>query len=122
MNLKMKTETIFIRGLEREIIFHIGKNELDNFDVIDKGSMRDLWFHAKDVSSCHIVGEIPEDIQSNKKMRNYIIKIGALLCKQNTDKLKSQKKVEIIYTTCKNIAKTDIPGRVITENLKSIFI
>jgi len=118
----MKTETIYIKGLEREIIFHIGKNETDNFDVIDKGNIEDVWFHAKDVSSCHIIGEIPEDIKSNKKMRNYIIKIGALLCKQHTNKLKSLKKVEIIYTTCKNIVKTDIPGRVVTENLKSIIV
>jgi len=118
----MKTETIYIRGLNREIIFHIGKNKVDNFDVIDKGCMNDIWFHSKDVSSCHIVGEIPEDIQSNKKMLNYIIKMGALLCKQNTNKLKRQQKVEIVYTNCKNIIKTDIPGRVIKENLKSIII
>ena len=32
----MKTEIIFIQGLEREILFHIGKNQNENFKVIDK--------------------------------------------------------------------------------------
>ena len=81
----MKTETIFIQGLEREILFHIGKNQNENFKVIDMGSEDDLWFHAKDESSCHVVCEIPDDI--DKKELQYIIKAGALLCKSNTNKL-----------------------------------
>ena len=81
----MKTETIFIQALDREILFYIGKNQNENFAVIDMGSEQDLWFHAKDESSCHVVCELPDDI--NKKELQSIIKTGALLCKINTNKL-----------------------------------
>jgi hypothetical protein len=33
----MKLENIFIKELQREIIFHIGKNKKDNFQIIDNG-------------------------------------------------------------------------------------
>lgn len=114
----MKTETIFVQGLKREILFHIGKNKGENFEVIDNGKSNDIWFHAKNISSCHVVCEVPEDI--DKKKLRYIVKVGALLCKNNTNKLKSQKNVEVIYTEIKNITKTTIPGCVTTENTKTI--
>ena len=114
----MKTETIFIQALDREILFYIGKNQKENFAVIDMGSEQDLWFHAKDESSCHVVCELPDDI--NKKELQSIIKTGALLCKINTNKLKSLSNVVITYTQIKNITKTKTPGCVLTQNTKTI--
>jgi predicted ribosome quality control (RQC) complex YloA/Tae2 family protein len=114
----MKTENIFIDALKREIVFYIGKKQSDNFTIIDKASLDDLWFHAKDASSCHVVCQIPDDM--HKKDLRYVIKIGALLCKNNTNKLKSLKDVEIIYTKIKNITKTDVEGCVVAENTKTI--
>ena len=116
---EMKTETVFIQGLNREVTFYIGKNQNDNFEVIDKGNSQDLWFHAKDVSSCHVVCEVPENL--NKKELTYIITAGALLCKNNTNKLKNFKNVEIIYTKIEHITKTKTPGCVLTENTKKII-
>ena len=115
----MKTETIFIQALKREILFHIGKNQNENFKVIDMGSEDDLWFHAKDESSCHVVCEIPDDI--DKKELQSIIKTGALLCKNNTHKLTSLSNVAIIYTQIKHITKTKTPGCVLTQNTKTIL-
>ena len=117
---KMKTEVVFIQALKREIVFYIGRTQSENFDTIDKGGENDLWFHAKDVSSCHVVCEVPEDITSKKDMM-YIIKAGALLCKSNTNKLKSERNVEIIYTLIKNVTKTAIAGCVTTQNTKTII-
>ena len=116
----MKTETIIIQSLKREITFHIGKSKADNFKVIDAGKSDDLWFHALNDSSCHIVCEVPDDVE--KSDMRYIIKIGAILCKNNTNKLKSQKNVEIIYTQIKNVTKTAIAGCVQTTNTKTIII
>jgi predicted ribosome quality control (RQC) complex YloA/Tae2 family protein len=114
----MKTENIFIDALKREIVFYIGKKQSENFGVIDMGTDNDLWFHAKDESSCHVVSQIPDNM--NKKDLKYIIKVGALLCKNNTNKLKSLKDVEIIYTTIRNITKTNVEGCVLTQNTKII--
>ena len=115
----MKTETIYIDALDREFTFYIGKNQKENFEVIDKGNENDLWFHANNISSCHVVCIIPEEIC--KKDMRYIIKMGALLCKNNTNKLKNVKNNEIIYTHIKNITKTDIPCCVVTKNTKTII-
>ena len=116
----MKLETIFVEGLNRYINFYIGKSKYENFEVIDKGNINDLWFHAKNISSCHVVSIIPEDIKDKKNLK-YIIKKGALLCKSNTNKLKELKNIEISYTQIKNIIKTDIPGQVETLSSKTII-
>jgi predicted ribosome quality control (RQC) complex YloA/Tae2 family protein len=116
----MKTNILFIQGLNREITFYIGKNQNEHFDIIDLGKENDLWFHANDISSCHVVAIIPEDIE--RKDLRYIIKIGALLCKTNTNKLKSLKNVEIIYSEIKDVVKTLIPGCVKILNKKIIKI
>ena len=116
----MKSENILIQPLKREITFYIGKSKEDNFAVIDAGNENDLWFHASNDSSCHIVCEVPDDVE--KSDMRYIIKMGALLCKNNTNKLKTQKNVKIIYTQIKNITKTAIAGCVQTTNTKTIII
>jgi predicted ribosome quality control (RQC) complex YloA/Tae2 family protein len=116
----MKTENIFIESLKREITYYIGKNQKENFEVIDKGTNNDLWFHAANESSCHVVCEVPIDI--DKSDMRYIIKIGALLCKSNTNKLKSQKDVEFIYTKIENVTKTEVEGCVQTKSVKSIIV
>jgi predicted ribosome quality control (RQC) complex YloA/Tae2 family protein len=116
----MKIEKVLIQGLDREITFIIGKNKSENFAVIDMASENDLWFHANDISSCHVVCLL-SDTYIDKKDLRYIIKTGALLCKNNTNKLKSMKNVEIIYTQIKNITKTDVEGCVLTQNAKSII-
>ena len=114
----MKTELIFIQGLKREVTFYVGQNQNENFEVIDKGNSQDIWFHAKNVSSCHVVCKLPDDI--NKKEISYIIKIGCALCKSTTNKLKGLKNVEIIYTKLKNITKTDVNGCVVAKDTKTI--
>lgn len=116
----MKTEILFIQGLNKEITFYIGQNKNENFDVIDKGNSVDLWFHAVNESSCHVVAIMPNNII--KKDKKYIIKAGALLCKNNTNKLKTIKNVAFIYTEIKNIEKTIIPGCVTIKNDKKIII
>ena len=116
----MKTEVLFLQGLNREITFYVGQNKNENFDVIDKGEPGDLWFHANEISSCHVVANIPKDI--NKKEIKYIIKAGALLCKKYTNKLKSLTDVEIIYTEVENVEKTKYIGCVKIVNQKKIVV
>lgn len=116
----MKKQKLFIQGLDKEITFYIGKNQNDNFKVIDQGKDNDLWFHANSISSCHVVAILPDDIEKNGL--RYIIKMGAILCKNNTSKLKTMNNVEIIYCPIKNIEKTEITGCVKPLNPKTIVI
>jgi len=115
----MKTVNIFINALEKEIPFYIGKNARDNFEIIDYGDPEDLWFHAKDVSSCHVVVELPNQFLQKNEL-DEIIHIGATLCKENTQKLSQLSNVPIIYTKLKNVVKTKTPGQVITKNTQTI--
>jgi predicted ribosome quality control (RQC) complex YloA/Tae2 family protein len=116
----MKTEVKFIEGLDMDVIFYIGQNQSENFHVIDMGKPNDLWFHAKDISSTHVVAIIPENL--NKNEIRYIVKAGCLLCKNNTNKLKILKNVAIVYTEIKNIEKTKIAGCVNLKNEKTLII
>lgn len=114
----MKTEHIYIDKLKDTITFYVGTNAKDNFDVIDMGSDNDLWFHANNESSSHVIALIPSNL--DKKELKSIVKMGAQLCKKYTSKLSSLINVEIIYTQLKNVTKTRVIGCVLTLNTKSI--
>jgi hypothetical protein len=52
----------------------------------------------------------------------YIVKQGAILCKQHTKSVASLKNVAFIYTYVCDVEVTGIPGSVITKNTKTIVI
>jgi predicted ribosome quality control (RQC) complex YloA/Tae2 family protein len=118
----MKTETIFIPELNYNISYLIGQNARDNFAVIDEGYEDDLWFHAKSISSCHVVCLLPNDLELTDPEKKTIIKKGAELCKENTNKLSKLHNVPIVYTELKNITKTKTPGLVTMKAYKTIII
>ena len=112
-----KTETILLCGLS--ITYVIGRNAKENFDIIDESSKKDMWFHIKNDSSCHVIALMPPD-KLTKKSLHTIIKRGALICKQNS-RFKSDKNVTIIYTHIENIAKTETVGLVMVNKHKEII-
>jgi len=116
--MSFKTEVKFIQGLNEEITFHVGKSAAGNFEIIDNANENDLWFHIDNESSAHVVASIPENI--DRKKLKYIIKQGAILCKQNS----RFKKVaaDVIYTKIKNIEKTSIVGMVRVTDGKIVRI
>jgi predicted ribosome quality control (RQC) complex YloA/Tae2 family protein len=130
--------TRYIPGLKLNIVYKIGKNAQNNIDLIDEADKDDLWFHLKDVSSCHVIAclkniqyttrddELPNfydiDFDSlDKKEKQQIITQGALLCKQYS-KLKSTKNINIIYTKIEDVYKTDVVGSVLTYKSKLIVV
>lgn len=115
----MKIEEVFITSLDQTIEYYIGENKHDNFEIIDMTENNDLWFHAKDESSCHVIAKI-DNMRLDKKSLRQIIKQGCLLCKQYTNKLTAQKDVEFIYTERKNVTKTKIVGMVTHTKSKSL--
>ena len=92
-------------------IIKLGKSASDNFKILDEAKKSKnnniIWLHLENNSSPFVIishgkhKEIP---------KNIIIK-GAILCKQNS-KLKNQKNVNVMYTTIKNVIKTDKLGEV----------
>jgi predicted ribosome quality control (RQC) complex YloA/Tae2 family protein len=109
----MKTRDIFIAPIKKTITFLLGESAHDNEAVIDLAKEDDIWFHiGEGKSSAHIVALLPSDI--DRKEKKYIIKQGAVLCKQ-VSKYKSEKQVPIIYAKIKDIEKTSVPGTVIIK-------
>ena len=66
----MKTENIYIDTLKREFVFYIGQNKSENFEIIDMCTINDLWFHANNISSCHVVCKLQEQF-SKKELQLY---------------------------------------------------
>jgi predicted ribosome quality control (RQC) complex YloA/Tae2 family protein len=102
-----------------DVQYLIGKNAKDNFRIIDLAKPTDLWFHVEEKPSCHVIAIIP-DGGSTKDLR-YIIKQGAVLCKQHS-RYASEKNLPIIFTTVDNVIKTKTPGMVETRSIKRVFI
>ena len=115
----MKTQAVYFDNIQKEIIYLIGENAVDNFGVIDASSDKDIWFHSKEGSSCHVVAKIPDHPSLNKKELLTIYKKGGLLI---ILKLKKQPNVEIIYTQIGNITKTNIDGLVHTTETKTLVL
>jgi predicted ribosome quality control (RQC) complex YloA/Tae2 family protein len=130
--------TRFIPSLQLNLVYKVGKDATNNFEIIDQADKSDLWFHINNTSSCHVIAclknitfnkyddELPNyydiDFDSlDKKQQQQIIKQGAILCKQFS-RLKNQKNVEIIYTKIENVFKTEPVGSVITYKTKIIEI
>ena len=91
----------------------VGENAKDNWNLIDASSPDDIWFHTSDYPSSHVVVDAPIPKQ--------VIIRCCCICKSHS-KAKSIKNAEIIYTSIKNISKTNIVGQVTTKNVKSIKI
>jgi hypothetical protein len=118
----MKTIEKYIECLKTNITFKIGGNAAENNELIDESASEDLWFHIADQSSCHVVAEISNiGVPIDKKQLAKIAVQGAVICKQFS-RYKSDKNVSVVYTVVENLTKTDIPGRVLTTNTKTITI
>ena len=111
----MKIINIYIAPLGIDIEYKVGKNAADNINIINSAEHGDIWFHVDDHSSSHVIASMPTNIVFDKKQTMYIIKQGAILCKQHS-KYKSVKKINIIYTDVQNVVPTNIPGSVNVNN------
>lgn len=114
------TKTIAIPVLNISVDFLIGKNASDNVEAIQSAEPHHLWFHVEGQSSCHVVACIPDDI--DRKHIRYLVKQGAILCKQNTSRVSKQKNVTITYAKISDVQTTDVVGSVLVANSKTVVI
>lgn len=112
-------KSIFIPKINLDVEFVIGKNAKENFEIIDEAEPHHIWFHIQGHSSCHVIAKLEEEL--DKKDLRYVIKQGAVLCKQYS-KQNNQKNVAIIYSYVENVSKSEPVGTVIVKNEKTINI
>lgn len=115
----MITETRKVTGFAEPLTFYIGTAQHENHDVLDMGKPSDYWFHLTETSSAHVVASVPEG--TPRKHLKYIVKQGALLCKQHTAKVAKERNVTITFTRVANVRKTETPGSVILTAESSLI-
>jgi len=100
-------------------LIRIGRDRFENDQIIVESKETDVWFHLKDVPSCHVI--IACDIEHI--LTNTMIMHCARLVKENTNKQKNIPNIKVIYTEIKNVQRTKEPGLVtLSCNPKTIIV
>lgn len=111
----MKEEFIVDNKIEKEMIYWIGENAQDNWDIIDKSDQKDIWFHLSNHPSAHIILRM-NGIPLKKISKRTLIHC-AVQCKKHSkfSDISNKQKIYVIYTEIKNVSKADKPGAVYTK-------
>ena len=103
--------------------YHIrlGKNQLENDNIIRTSPQSALWFHLKDFPSAHAV---VTNIIKPGKYDNAVVNRAANLVKDNAKQgVNNLQKVSVNYLPIKNVKRTEIAGQVIlTKTPKTIHV
>ena len=105
------------------IEYYIGVNKRENTYIFDLASIYDIWFHAEEYPSCHVIARVPgKSINLSKKQKSTIIKMGCQLCKKHSSYLKDRLQISICYTEVKYVEKSEITGTINTKHLRSYTV
>lgn len=98
----------------------IGKNNIQNDQLVRKSHSLDIWLHASQIHGCH--GVIKPKDRSKPVSLATIQKAAQLVAYYS--KAKSNDKVPIDYCPIKNVSKPrgSLPGKVIYHNQKTIWV
>ncbi len=122
LSSKMKTVNINI-GSNIDITYVIGQNQQENHQLLDNSSPADIWFHIDGMSSAHVVARLAGLKPAlDRKQRGKALRQGAVLCKSHTAKAVSLKNIPIVYTECRHVEKTDVPGAVVASNTRTLTL
>ncbi len=120
INVKIKKQTeSFCRVYDIDgFIVKVGRNNTENDKLTFTAKPDDIWLHAKDYHSSHLI-----IVSEKKQVPEKVINISAEICAYYS-KGRDAGKVEIVYTQKKNVKKPSKsnPGFVIYENFKSITV
>ena len=115
---KKKIETLFNVYQINGFTVRAGRNNLENDKVTFGAKPHDLWLHAKDYHSTHVVIET-----CGKSVPEEVLKISAEICGYYS-KGRDGGKIEIAYTEKKNVKRPSgsKPGFCTYENYKTIVV
>ena len=73
-----------------DVIYYVGKNEKDNWDLIQNADASDIWIHLQDYPSPHVV------IENISRLESRHIMYGCQLCKQYSKAKKSRVNISVL--------------------------
>ena len=111
----MKEGRIIDNKTNNEMIYWIGENAQDNWDLIDLADQNDLWFHLSNQPSAHII--LRMNNLAIKKLSKQTLIHCAVECKMHSKFSNTTKqRLHVIYTEIKNVSKAQNVGAVYTKN------
>lgn len=104
--MNFKTEQIEID--EKVYTLLIGLDAAGNDQIIKDSHPEDLWFHAEDVSSCHVILQGLGKVELDKRWLYQV-------AKKVVENTRFKNINNIIYTRIKNVRQTHTPGMVLLK-------
>lgn len=104
-----------------DLSYQIGRNAIENTELIHRSSDMDIWFHIKDHPSAHLIYFNPEKLDLDYLRKKGIIYHLGLKLKKST-KYSKHANIDIIYDYIKNITPLPKPGLVKCKSPKTITI
>ncbi|KAF2829429.1 DUF814-domain-containing protein [Ophiobolus disseminans] len=83
---------------------YVGKDKVENEDLISHGWDEDVWFHADNLSSAHIYVRLPEG-EDWESMTKELLVDCAQLTKANSIEGNKKDNVTVVYTPWSNLKK-----------------
>ncbi len=96
---KKQEEIIGNTYIVNGFIVRAGRNNVENDKITFSAKSKDVWLHAKDYHSSHVIIET-----AGKTVPEQVIKVGAEICAYYS-KARQSGKVEVAYTEKKNVKK-----------------
>ncbi|KAH8982043.1 cytoplasmic protein [Lactarius hatsudake] len=91
---------------EPPVIVYMGRDKVENEDLIKYAWPQDVWFHVDKLSSAHVYLRLPESIPSWEAIPEELLVDCAQLVKANSIEGNKRNDLTIIYTPGDNLKKT----------------
>lgn len=91
---------------EPPVTVYMGRDKVENEDLIKYAWPQDVWFHVDKLSSAHVYLRLPESISSWEAIPEALLVDCAQLVKANSIEGNKRNDLTIIYTPGDNLKKT----------------
>ncbi|KAG8980279.1 Coiled-coil domain-containing protein 25 [Tulasnella sp. JGI-2019a] len=100
----------------------MGRDKVENEDLIKYGTTSDIWFHVDKLSSAHVYLRLTPGIESWEKIPQALLVDCAQLVKANSIEGNKKDNITVIYTPWNNLKKTGdmAVGQVSFHNDKTV--
>ncbi|KAG8924450.1 hypothetical protein FRC01_011495 [Tulasnella sp. 417] len=107
----------------------MGRDKVENEDLIKYGTTADIWFHVDKLSSAHVYLKLPQGVDSWENIPQallidcaQLVKVWEFLCKFNRRYRNKKPNITVIYTPWDNLKKSGdmAVGQVAFHNDKRV--
>jgi len=109
-------------AVEPPAIIYMGRDKVENEDLIKYGTTADIWFHVDKLSSAHVYLRLTPEISSWENIPQALLVDCAQLVKANSIEGNKKPNITVIYTPWDNLKKTGdmAVGQVSFHNDKKV--